>query len=88
MKSIRYTPWWAKLIAGLILLSVTFGALALLYGIFGKLDDPAKFYLEAAKALFQLVVVLLLGALITAVIKYLKTPERLIRRCMILELNS
>jgi hypothetical protein len=78
VKSVRYAPWWIKLIAGLILLAVGLSALALLYGIFGKLNDTnrAAFYLEAAKALFQLVGVLLVGALVTAVIKYLENTKK------------
>lgn len=78
MRSIRYTPMWARLIAFLVLLFVASGALALLYGIFGKLSDSnrATFYLEVAKALLQVVGVLLLGVLVTAAIKYLENTRK------------
>ncbi|MGB0123833.1 MAG: hypothetical protein WA419_00105 [Silvibacterium sp.] len=71
MKSIHYTSWWGKLIAWLIFAALFLGALAILYLIFGqmKADARAALYLEAAKALLQLIVVIMLGALVTLVIK-------------------
>ena len=71
MKSIHYTSWWGKLIAWLIFAALFLGALAILYVIFGHMDANARatLYLEAAKALLQLIVVIMLGALVTLVIK-------------------
>lgn len=78
MQSIRYTPWWAKAIGGLALFAVGLGALGLLYIIFGKMPAASKasLYLETAKAIFQLIGVLLLGTLVAAIVKYFENSRK------------
>jgi hypothetical protein len=67
----KYTSLWLKILSVLVLLLVLASAGASVYMIFGKMnpEDKARLYLEAAKSLFYLITVLLIGAFITAVIK-------------------
>lgn len=73
-----YTPWWEKALRLLLLCALFFGSIAILYALFGRMNDTgrAQLSIEVCKSLLQLIVVILLGGLVTWIIKYLENTKK------------